>query len=883
MIRYKNINKEFVAPVELQTLQNSFNTLEKGHQEAVKAESQLKLAISQLEMNEQEDEFKANLVNEIETTIANNTIFGNKYGALDEITARLGNIMIDPKVKGRVEAQKNYKEFRNRVINDKTLTQRDKDYFLANNPYYYTDKYDNKGNVIGGTVWNPIESPTTKVPLSDLVVKGISIAAKESGGGTVTRWLDENGKITTDPNKAYDGEYFNTTTNTWTRLGRDKIMAGIKAMIETTPGAKESLEQDYKVAKWHHEQQLKQNNNKPFASDITDSNGIYLSEEQYLLKRVAPAVQAAEYYNSTNQTTYGKGLATYKAAQAKAATNNLEQQLKMSSAAMSGANTPVEIAAEQASSFLFVKNTSRNKIKDTYKKLTGKDLVIDGDNDIDLKGLESLLNKYNISTNDRQLLRNYAKIHNEAVQNLNNYTKDMTENDKKEFMFANRMLSGGEIISSENGGSKYDDQLIERINKIYGKDGETLEIVLGDKMLTNVKNILNANEYNGAKKLGVQIQNGKLIIPKSAMNSLPMISSIINTAEARSNKGFLPTIYQMYTWGTGRYYTYVIDKNGNKIQNQNTITHSDNPYIQLNLYNIGDIYNKAKDINNKLYNKYDINPTNVELSSLNLDGQHFTDGTLLDQLNKGFISTEEYNKNKKYFDDSFDNIIRGIDFSQTEMYRAEDGGVRTKVVDSSDRYNYGTEILQAIRDKRATFSPTIVPGSYDPLSGAPVAGYNITVIPKVDKDGVPLNEGKTISYYIPKMINETASEIMMKDPYIRAFTSISTLGATKSTTNLIESTYNPAIGDVSISGLGANNFQVNYNGLSQIVNLQEAIKLTTAFNNYNACKDAFLSSETNEINPRLRSTLVAAAIDIADTFGIDAEGVLERFIEDINK
>lgn len=70
---------------------------------------------------------------------------------------------------------------------------------------------------------------------------------------------------------------YNTTTNQWESLGRDKIMKGIQAYIETTPGIKASLEQDYDVAIY---KQKKYGVN----SDVEDKNGVTLSPEQYLQK-----------------------------------------------------------------------------------------------------------------------------------------------------------------------------------------------------------------------------------------------------------------------------------------------------------------------------------------------------------------------------------------------------------------------------------------------------------------------------------------------------------------------------------------------------------------------------------------------------------------------
>lgn len=895
MKTFEYTTREYTPSIDLNTLGQTFSTLEQGHKEAVKAASDLEVTMANLDLNEAESEYRQQKINEIRQTVADNTIYGNSYAALNDIIMQAGDLASDQGMIGRLQAQKDYKAFRERVENDKTLPQDYKDYYLENNPYHYKDTFDKDGNIVGGTKWTPTKSPTAVVPLSQIVIQGINIAAKESGSGSVTRWIDENGKVTTDPTKAFDGEVYNTSTNSWERLSREKIWQGINSMIATTPGAAESIKQDYDVARWRHNKAVQVNNNKPFASDVTDNNGVYLSEEEYLRKRIDPAVQAASYYNSTNKTTYGNGLATYKAAQAKAAAAAQTEQLRMSQASMSGRNTPVEVKVDTAADYLSTRNISENAISTLYKTLTGTNLYIKPGEHIG--NIEQLLNKHNVPVADRQQLRAYVKAYNEANANLEAYTKNMNNTDKANFLFAARIKSGGQLISSANGGSEYDDKLINSINNLYGQNGASVAITLSDKTLTNFQNIINAGEYQGYSKLGIEIQGNKVIIPKSAMYSLPMVSSIISKAESRANKGFMPTIYQTITQGRGRFSVDVLDANGISIhtgENQIRYANESNPYgtserelssdmDRFSIRNIGSIYDDGVEQSSKLSNKYKVAPTTMTVSSLNLDGKHFTDGTLLSQYEKGLITKEQYTTYKQYFDESFEDIVRGLDFSQNEMYFADETGTRKKVDNSEERFNYGSEILQAVKDKRAVFSPTIVPGSYDPLTGAPIAGYNITIIPKTDSKGEVVGDGKQMRFYIPGMINETASKYMMQDPYIQAFNVISTAGATKSTRILADSNTNPRLGNISITGLGNNMFNATFGGLSNNMTQEDATKLAVAINNYNACKNAFLSSGENTINERLRSTMVQSAKCISEIYGVDAGAVLDRFIEDINK
>ena len=888
MKTFQYSTRDYVPSVDLSTLGKTFDTLEQGHKEAVKAASDLEVTMANLDLNEAESEWRQQKINEIKQTVADNTIYGNSYAALDDLIMQAGDLASDQGMIGRLQAQKDYKAFRERVENDKTLPQDYKDYYLENNPYHYEDIYDKNGNIIGGTKWTPNSSPTAIVPLSQLIVQGISIAAKESGGGAMTRWLDVNGHITTDPSKAFDGEVYNSTTNQWERLSREKIWQGINAMIESTPGAVESLKQDYDVAVWYNKKQVQQNKGVPVVSEVTDSQGVILNEEEYLRKRVDPAVQAASYYNSVSKTTYGSGIATYKAAQAKAAAAAETERLRMSEASMSGRNTPVEIKVDAAAEFVSTKSIAENNIKQLYKQLTGRDLYI-GDNTT-INGMKKLLDKYNIPATDRQQIYAYTRAFNEAQTNLNSYTANMSDKDKADFLFAARIKSGGQLISSANGGSKYDDKLINNINNLYGSNGQTVVITLSDKTSTNMDNIINSGDYEGYAKLGIRKEGNKLIIPKSSMYALPMISSMVITSRERAGKGFFPTLYDAMSGGNvARFQVDVLDKNGNSTLNVPGMPFGGRTtYAQLakenaigNIRQLSNIYNDGIVQTDKLTEKYKVAPTTITVSSLNLDGNHFTDATLLDQYNKGLISKEQYSTYKKYYDYSFENIIKGLDFSQNQMYMSDETGTRKLVESSEDRFNYGAEILQAIRDKRAVFSPTVVPGSYDPLTGSPIAGYNITVLPKVDNKGNVVGDGKQKRFYIPGMINETASQFMMQDPYVQAFNTVAITGGTKSTRTLADSNSNPRLGNISITGLSNNMFQVQFGGLTNVIGQEDAVLLTTAINNYNSAKNAFIASDENTINQRIRSTMVNSAETIGKIYGVSPEAVLDKLIEDI--
>jgi len=883
MKNFNYINRESVNPIDLNVLGRTYNTLEQGHQEAVKAASDLEVTMASLDLNEAESGYRQQKLAEIRQTVADNTNHGNAYGALDDIISKAGNIASDHGMIGRLQAQKDFKTYREGLEKRTDLPEDYKDYYREANPYHYKDKVDETtGQVIGGTKWQPMTSPTQVVPLNEIISQGLKWAAKESGGGEATRWIDVQGRVTNDPSQAYDGQVYNSTSNQWEKLSKEKIRQGIKASIAATPGAKESIAQDYKIAEWKHGKNVRANGGKPVVGDVTDRNGILLNEDEYLFKRVDPAVQAASYHNSVSKTNYGQGLATYKAGVKAAANAAANQQNTMTDAMIGGRDTPVSVPIDAAASFVAVKNTSGNQLKDIYKKITGSDLHIADTGGI--SNMEGLLDKYNVPAAARQQVRSLVKSYNEGVHNLQAYTNKMSPTDKAEFEFAARMKSGGELKSSANGGSKYDDRAIELINKLY-KNGNSIEVDLSDDSIRKeFENIIGGGQYNGYKNLGIEVANNKITIPKSSMYSTPLIFDALEKAKqsAKSVRNEKGSFIDKYFRPDPVYTVKGVNASGDAVGVNRLIDESHD----LIATRLRTGFAKADEIGKTVSNKYKIANKEVQLSSLNLDGNHFTDGTLLDQYNKGILSKEEYGVQKKYYDDSFDNILSNTDFSQMDMYHLADGdNVKRRVVDGAERFNFGSDILKAVKDKRVTVTPSIVPGISDPVSGAPIAGYNITVLPE-KKDGKNSTEAPK-RFYIPGMVNETASKHMMQDPTVQAFNAITIAGATKSTKSLTDTNVNPKLGNISVSGMGDNNFMVDFNGIKKQVNQETAVGLTTALNNYNAVKNRVLAESYGksdyQLNPAMKSTIANAATTIGRITGTNPNAVLEKLIDDINK
>ena len=843
MKTFEYTTREYTPSIDLNTLGQTFSTLEQGHKEAVKAASDLEVTMANLDLNEAESEYRQQKINEIRQTVADNTIYGNSYAALDDIIMQAGDLASDQGMIGRLQAQKDYKAFRERVENDKTLPQDYKDYYLENNPYHYEDIYDKNGNIIGGTKWTPNSSPTAIVPLSQLVVQGISIAAKESGGGNMTRWLDVNGNITTDPSKAFDGEVYNSTTNQWERLSREKIWQGINAMIESTPGAKESIKQDYDVTRWRHDKVVQSNGGARVIDDVTDKNGIPLNEKDYLLKRIDPAIQAASFYNSHSSTTYGDGLATYKAAVK--ATQDTDSNTLADRYRIDSSNTPVTMDYDYAGKLQAQQQNSYNSLVDMYKSVTGKNLG-SSMQDATSEDWQKLINSLSgiISPDVIVDMRTQLRRLNEARANYANIEKQVNNpNYKKDLSFVTRMNNGGTFNPANTNDEKALD-IIE--NGIFKDDAQTLMITTtNDNVYNNIINILNGDTVDGYKNLGIKVgvhSNGNkyITLDKDHYQNLMVLSKAYNAALKRQD--FFTSL-----WNDT--HINMINSQGKSIPVHNSTTGTT---AEFNFRNLGRMLTDADARVKK--NISDIAPYQITVSNENLPNKTFAHQLLYYDYATGRIKGEDYNRHISNLDKETQSKLINANYSQIDIFALEgDNNVGTlqRVVNSEDRQNIGAEIVNGIGTKRVAYD-----AAHNPIYGH---GTNITIYDKADSDGNPT--GIPRHYFIPGIINSNAAKAFDNDPSTIAADKIAIGNEVKQTIILSEQYDTPTLGEQKIICHGGNQFTYKIKGREIPVNRASAELIAKSIEKYHQTKDKLVSGAYNN-QSELDKNVLSVAEDI---------------------
>lgn len=903
---FNYINTEYVPTVDLNTLGNTFNTLEQGHKEAIKTVSNLQAEIAKLELNEAENEWRQQKISEIQQTIDNNTIFGNSAAALDDIIVKAGNLASDAGMIGRLQAQKDYTEFKNKIINDKTLPEDYKEYYLENNPYYYKDIVDEKtGKVISGTKWNPNISPTAVVDLSSLISKGLQWAARESGSYNQVRWLDKNGNPTTNPNEVFDGEYYDDTTHSFEKLDRSKIEAGIRAAIESTPGAKESLQQDYDIALWKHKKAINATKGKyNIVSDVTDDNGITLSPQQYLNKRISPALYAAEYYNTTRKTTYGNGLKTYKAAEQAAETAKKNAELDdeyIKSLNRTSDTKPITINYNMTAELMGEKQNIQNELYNLFKNAVGRDVNIDMTNastdgwkntltraylTIKKNGAtEQQLRDFKVKTSE--LIRKYDEI----TMNYDNLTKDLKKDDKYLVDYVSRMKNGG----SFNKDNPYDQKLLKDIQAELGDKGQYYDVSFNNiDEYNRAIQILNSNNENGFLGLGFNTGrkeiDGKSVnyirLPKEYYQNMLLLSNTVNAAVKGNVDNItvqvLDSEYNLIIPKSQQDNSYVTSPYNSTSQ----IYDFESNYSHKYLYNV---YRKAADkkflnYSNDFIKQQDKlntvidNYQEITIGHQSLPGETNYQQLLLHQLNTNQIDNTEYNLRLKIDQEELRRKIMSHGFGNTKMFTVEDDdgyGTFKEVTNTKNREDEGNKIISAIGNGKAVFN-----SAHNPFFGS---GTNITIYPKLDSNGNPIGIPKT--YFIPGLVNDEAQEAFENNPYTKASDHVAKMDVYGMTANLSESGDTPTLGAQQLIANGGNLFTYKNGNIEVNIDRKVAVDIYDAMNEYIDIQNNFTQGNLQLNNENAVERLNGRIFEIAKTIttSIGRPDLLERYYAVLSK
>lgn len=696
--------RQQVNPIDLNVLARTYNTLEQGHQQAIQTKSQIDAQLAQLDLNEAEDAWRQEQLNKVRNALTENMQYGNAYSSLDDIVRTYGDITSSPGMIGRLRAQQDYKAYMDNLDKRTDLSEDYKNYYRAVNKYNYQDITDKNGNVIGGSKWTPIDKEVSEIPMNQILNQALQWAAKEQGGGSQTRWLDANGKVTDDITKSVTGEIYSHTKGNWQRLSKAKLAEAVKAVIENTPGAKASLEQDYKIAKWKYDQ----NGSNP---DITDKNGILLTPEQYLAKRIDPFYNAATFYNQDSNTTYGEA---WKAqlALAKQAGLGSANQRKQAIDNLTYKGTPVRIdnfMPAQAQAEITSNRQSIAGLLNKYNPDINIDLATANPNDIRTSIMTNIT-----SPSDRAYALSYLNDIIDNQEYINSLKVGKSQDSIDGFDTYNSIISLSDLPNN-----KYSDTYSKYVNQIFGDSSSIRQYFNNDDVYNSFINALGGEKK--AISLGIRFGsdgNGYRYaeLPKDYHKSIYSFGKAVKEAEDTRNplNAFLNSAKTRF-FGYGDKFVRV-DSNGEE-HHAGLPTGNKEPYIGLVNY-----VDSLKSKNDAVLDGGKITSSTIGISALTpeLAEINFMMNANPEEASK----LSAYKKNKE--EQAMMAIRSGIDLTQGEAYITSENGVFEPMT-SEDRKAY-TAYLRSAKENEIT--PTIV---RDPKTGD--VGVQINIAGYYDTEG----------------------------------------------------------------------------------------------------------------------------------------------------
>jgi len=288
---------EYTPSIDLDAVERTYKRLEDAHQQTINTLSTSKAAIAALDLNAEEDAWRQEQIAKLNNAMSDMYLYGNAYAAADELNKMIGDIASDPGMIGRIRAQQQYKTWETN-LDKSNLNDKQKAYFKAMNKYNYQDITDDTGKVIGGTDWTPQVNYVNNIDIGALMVRATQLAAADSSGSDIVYYKDASGRWTTNVDNSVDGLPYYKVNGQYEVLSKDKVRLALDTVIRGTPGALDSINQNYDIDKWY--------NDKGDASskmNIIGKDGKLLTRNQYIERMLDGYANVASYSRSSTTMT----------------------------------------------------------------------------------------------------------------------------------------------------------------------------------------------------------------------------------------------------------------------------------------------------------------------------------------------------------------------------------------------------------------------------------------------------------------------------------------------------------------------------------------------------------------------------------------------------
>lgn len=895
MKNYQNVNREYVDPVQLDVLSKTYDTLEQGHQQTIKAESELRSAIAQMPFNEKDSWFRDKLVNEIQTTINNNTIYGNSYGALDDLVRTQGDIMSRNDVIGRIKSNEAKMQY-DANVDKMDLPQGMKQMYKDANPYEYKDgEIDpNTGRVKLGTIWKPTTTPTKQINFYEVMSKVRQQLQAKTGGGTSIMFLDENDMPTPDINKSVDKRPYQLINGTWQVLSPERIRSAINNYINSNQEVQDSLKQDWNYAIYKYDK-------NEDVDGITDKNGKLYTYNQYVDNIINRFANDTQVNNSTRNITFGDASTQY--ARQLAINKAKGKHSSNSGSGYDDKNISYNSKDVGSNSIGFVKIEGNNykNLNDTKsksnavgltlaRKYMGKDFgKSDSITDImNILGVDSpgiaantFIQKYgkNMGTDEKRQLINSFIGYWQSNNQISKLFKDASVEDKEALLF-NANISNGEYTND----NKYGKEILGCINNLIKRNPNGIDYVIDKECFTN----MNDNDINillNTGKVSKSIDKDNNIIlhfNPEAYSQLPKFQNDIDVARDMSNgslKGWF--INKLGGVGKGNYKI-----NGNIYNRYGT-------EMKVNiLNNLAKAYKNGLEKAKSVQSKFDVSSNSNFIEINPIDANSITEMDLRNKLNNGYIDEKEFKSSLEYATKYVDNQFATHNFALDNIYDFSNSSLGDVKVEN--KQTLSNLINYMYNNHSNNITRQVYPNAkYIDSSGNEVKGYVLSF--NIPDDAIKYNsdfgklvtdKDRTIKLLVTSNgIKEPTSYDYNREPSFIADNKINIANATN--TNIEVLGYSPNLGNTNIRNNGNGDYSSSQFG--KIVHFNKDVARGLIMNNLAIQQLKYeISSGTlyqqlaskgyndNEIDNTIKAIIENYSRPLAVTFGISQQSAFDN-------
>ena len=243
---------------DMSFLQRSLQTLDERKEKTDQQRSAIMSAIGKLKLNAAEDKWKYDYANRIGAQIDSAAQFGDYSTALETATRLAGEAITSPEIIGRVRANEQYeKEVQTQQARRDRgdISQATYKWWMKNNPYKYQDTYDDNGNIVGGSIYEPSFRPVNDINWASTAMAAFKLvtpyksSVSRDGGSNVTN--NTSAPITRGKTTYKPGESISSTSHSSSsqeKVTKKQITDRMEELLSSTSDGYKQAEQAYDVA-----------------------------------------------------------------------------------------------------------------------------------------------------------------------------------------------------------------------------------------------------------------------------------------------------------------------------------------------------------------------------------------------------------------------------------------------------------------------------------------------------------------------------------------------------------------------------------------------------------------------------------------------------------